>query len=84
MIGLEIVVVLGVAILVCTGLASRIGIAPPTQLLHTGVLISFVPGLQQARLHPEDVLFLSRPAPLFGGSQTTFPRQIEPILRVVS
>ena len=45
MLGLEIVVVLGAAVLICSGLASRLHVAPPILLLATGILLGFVPAL---------------------------------------
>jgi len=83
MIGLEIVVVLGVAILICTGLASRIGVAPPILLLVSGILIGFVPALRQVQLPPEVVLFLFLPALLFWESLTTSLREIKANFRGV-
>jgi hypothetical protein len=41
--GLELVVVLGVAVLVCSLIARRYRIAPPVLLFGCGVLLGFIP-----------------------------------------
>lgn len=61
MLGLELVVVLGVAVLVGNAVGQRFGIAPPVVLLLTGVLLGFVPEVRQAQLPPEVVLLLFLP-----------------------
>ena len=76
MLGLEIVVILGIAILVCTGIARRLRVAPPVILLVGGVLLGFVPVLREVQLPPEVVLFLFLPALLFWESLTTSLREI--------
>src|SRR4051794_28260175 len=63
--GLEMVVVLGVALVLCGALARRYPIAPAILLVLVGVLIGFVPHLRQARLPPEVVLLVFLPALLF-------------------
>jgi len=47
------VVVLGVALVACGTLARRYPIAPAILLVLVGVLVGFVPHLQQAQLPPE-------------------------------
>lgn len=81
MFSLEIVVVLGAAILVCSGLARRLHVAPPVLLLVSGVLLGFVPVLRTVSLPPEVVLFLFLPALLFWESLTTSLREIRANLR---
>lgn len=81
MLGLEIVVVLGAAVLVCTGLAGRLHVAPPILLLAAGILLGFVPALREVQLPPEVVLFLFLPALLFWESLTTSLREIRANLR---
>ncbi len=76
MLGLEIVVILGVTIMVCSGLSRRLRIAPPLLLLISGVLLGFVPVLRGVSLPPEVVLFLFLPALLFWESLTTSLREI--------
>lgn len=81
MLGLELVVILGVAILLCSGLAPRLHIAPPVLLLISGVLLGFVPALRSVSLPPDVVLFLFLPALLFWESLTTSMREIRANLR---
>jgi NhaP-type Na+/H+ or K+/H+ antiporter len=69
--GLELVVVLGVAVLLCSLLARRFGVTPPVLLFGCGVLLGFIPALRRARLPPEAMLFLFLPAPLYWESLTT-------------
>src|ERR1700741_598808 len=59
--GLEMVVVLGVALVTCGALARRYPIAPAILLVLVGVLIGFVPHLRQAQLPPGVVLLLFLP-----------------------
>jgi CPA1 family monovalent cation:H+ antiporter len=75
-IGLEIVVVLGVTILLCSGLARRLHIAPPILLLVAGAALGFLPQLGEVQLPPEVVLYLFLPALLFRESLTTSLREI--------
>ncbi|UXN31361.1 Na+/H+ antiporter [Glutamicibacter sp. M10] len=81
MFGLELVVILGITIVVCTGLASRLHIAPPVLLLLGGLLLGFLPALREVSLPPEVVLFLFLPALLFWESLTTSLREIRANLR---
>ncbi|MBT2501707.1 Na+/H+ antiporter [Curtobacterium sp. ISL-83] len=81
MLGLEIVVVLGTAVLVCSGLARRFRLAPPILLLTSGILLGFVPALRAMQLPPEVVLFLFLPVLLFWESLTTSLREIRANLR---
>ncbi|MFG2000509.1 Na+/H+ antiporter [Spirillospora sp. NPDC048911] len=81
MLGLELVVALGVAVLVCTLLGRRLRVAPPVLLLLAGVLLGFVPALREVHLPPEAVLLLFLPALLYWESLTTSLREIRSNLR---
>lgn len=81
MLGLELVVFLGVAVLVGNVLAQRFGIAPPVLLLIVGVLLGFIPAVRQAELPPEVVLLLFLPVLLYWESLTTSLREIRTHLR---
>ena len=83
MLGLEIVVLLGVALVACGALARRYPIAPAILLVLVGVLVGFVPHLRQAQLPPEVVLLVFLPALLYWESLTTSLREIRNNLRVV-
>ncbi|HEY0360283.1 MAG TPA: cation:proton antiporter, partial [Mycobacteriales bacterium] len=74
--GLQLVVVLGIAVLAACVAARRLRIAPPVLLLATGVLLGFVPALRTVRLPPEVVLLLFLPALLYWESLTTSLREI--------
>ena len=52
MLGLEMVVVVGIALLLCGGLAQRFPIAPAISLLGVGMLLGFVPALRELQLPP--------------------------------
>jgi CPA1 family monovalent cation:H+ antiporter len=79
--GLELVVVLGVAVLVGNILGQRFGIAPPIVLLLVGVLLGFIPEVRQAQLPPQVVLLLFLPVLLYWESLTTSLREIRSNLR---
>jgi Na+/H+ antiporter len=81
--GLQVVVFLGVALLLCGALARRFPVAPAILLLIVGVLVGFVPTLRRAQLPPEVVLLLFLPALLYWESLTTSLREIRSNLRVV-
>src|SRR5262245_23854288 len=81
--GLEMVVLLGVALVACGALARRYPIAPALLLVLAGVLIAIVPHLQQPQLPPEVVLLVFLPALLYWESLTTSLREIRNNLRVV-
>ena len=83
MLGLEMVVVLGVAVVMCGALARRFPVAPAILLVLVGVLVGFVPALRQAGLPPEVVLLLFLPALLYWESLTTSLREIRSNLRVI-
>jgi CPA1 family monovalent cation:H+ antiporter len=81
--GLEMVVLLGVALVACGAFARRYPIAPAILLVLVGVLVGFVPHLRHAQLPPEVVLLLFLPALLYWESLTTSLREIRNNLRVV-
>jgi Na+/H+ antiporter len=78
---LELVVVLGVAILICHVVGHRLRVAPPVLLLLAGVLLGFVPTLRHVHLPPEAMLLLFLPALLYWESLTTSLREIRRDLR---
>ncbi|GAA2736295.1 Na+/H+ antiporter [Actinocorallia aurantiaca] len=84
MLGLELVVILGVAVLACNLAGRRFSVAPPVLLLVCGVLLGFVPALRQVRLPPDAVLLLFLPALLYWESLTTSPREIRRGLRNIA
>ncbi|WP_106401228.1 Na+/H+ antiporter [Actinocorallia populi] len=84
MLGLELVVVLGVAVLACNVAGRRFRIAPPVLLLVCGVVFGFVPALRQVHLPPDAVLLLFLPALLYWESLTTSPREIRRGLRGIA
>jgi monovalent cation/hydrogen antiporter len=77
------VVLLGVALVMCGALARRYPVAPAILLVLVGVLVGFVPQLRQVQLPPEVVLLLFLPALLYWESLTTSLREIRNNLRVV-
>ena len=83
MLGLELVVVVGVALVLCGALAQRFPVAPAISLLAVGVLLGFVPALREVQLPPEVVLLVFLPALLYWESLTTSLREIRSNLRVV-
>src|SRR3954453_22860986 len=84
LLGLELVVVLGSAILACAVLARRLRIAPPVLLLTSGVLLGFFPALREVHLPPETMLLLFLPALLYWESLTTSLREIRSNLRPIA
>jgi monovalent cation/hydrogen antiporter len=81
--GLEIVVALGAATLICHALARRLGVTPQIMLLASGVLLGFVPALRGVSLPPQVMLLLFLPALLYWESLTTSLREIRNNLRVI-
>lgn len=84
MLGLELVVVIGVALVACGALARRYPIAPAILLVLVGVGIGFVPALRRAELPPEAVLLVFLPALLYWESLTTSLREIRKNLRTIA
>ncbi len=83
LLGLELVVVMGAALLMCSVLARRFRVAPPVLLLACGALLGFAPALRRVYLPPEVVLLLFLPALLYWESLTTSLREIRSNLRVI-
>lgn len=83
MLGLEVVVLLGCALVLCGALARRYPVAPALLLVLVGVLVGFVPRLREVQLPPEVVLLVFLPALLYWESLTTSLREIRNNLRVV-
>src|ERR1700760_403336 len=81
MLGLELVVALGVAVLVSGLVARRFRVAPPVVLLACGALIGFAPAVLDVHLPSEVVLLLFLPALLYWESLTTSLREIRFNLR---
>ncbi|WP_405731252.1 Na+/H+ antiporter [Streptomyces sp. NBC_01537] len=81
MLGLELVVVLGVAVLLCNAVGERLRLAPPVLLLLAGALLGFVPALREVDLPPETVLLIFLPVLLYWESLTTSLREIRSNLR---
>jgi CPA1 family monovalent cation:H+ antiporter len=74
--GLEITVLLGVAILAATVLAPQLHMAPPLLLVLLGLVLGFVPELRHVQLPPHTMLLLFLPVMLFWESLTTSLRSI--------
>src|ERR671926_532549 len=83
LLGLELVVVIGLALLVCGVLARRFRVAPPVLLLVCGAVLGFVPALRGVHLPSAVVLLLFLPALLYWESLTTSLREIRSNLRVI-
>lgn len=81
--GLEVTVLLGIALLVGTVLAPRLRVATPLVLLVIGLLLGFVPALRQIELPPETVLLLFLPVMLFREAWTTSLRSVRRSLRYI-
>jgi Na+/H+ antiporter len=79
--GLELVVILGMAVLVCHVIGQRFRIAPPVLLLGSGALLGFVPSLREVQLPSEVVLLIFLPVLLYWESLTTSLREIRSNLR---
>src|SRR6476660_623049 len=77
------VVLLGVALVMCGALARRYPVAPAILLVLVGVLIGLLPRLRHVQLPPEVVLLVFLPALLYWESLTTSLRAIRNNLRVV-
>ena len=80
---LQVLVLIGVAVVALSFLARRLGVAPPIVLLLGGVPLAFVPLLEQVRLPPEVVLLIFLPPLLYWESLTTSLREIRANLRAV-
>lgn len=80
---LELVVVLGVALVAGTVAGERLRIAPPVLLLGVGASLAFVPSLRAVHLPPEIVLLVFLPPLLYWEAITTSLRDIRRDLRGV-
>src|ERR1700712_4283521 len=74
--GLELVVILGGAVLLCNIIGQRFRIAPPVLLLGSGVVLGFLPSLRDVQLPSEVVLLIFLPVLLYWESLTTSLREI--------
>ena len=84
MLGLEMVVVVGVALVLCGALAQRFPVQRPSRCWWSGALLGLVPALREVHLPPpEVVLLLFLPALLYWESLTTSLREIRSNLRGV-
>ncbi|WP_243074469.1 Na+/H+ antiporter [Microbacterium sp. SS28] len=81
--GLEVTVLLGLAVLTGTLLAPRLRLATPLLLVVIGLLLGFFPALREIELPPETVLLLFLPVMLFWESLTTSLRSIRRSLRYI-
>lgn len=81
LLGLELIVILGVAVLVCGVAARRFRVAPPVLLLVFGIALGFLAFLREVHLPPETVLLIFLPALLHWESITTSLRDIRRDLR---
>src|SRR6476469_4750519 len=77
------VVLLGVALVMCGALARRYPVAPAILLVLVGALVGLLPRLRHVQLPPQVVLLLFLPALLYWESLTTSLREIRNNLRVV-
>ena len=76
MLGLELIVALGVAILVSFLAAPHVRVGAPLLLLGCGVLLGFIPAFRQVELPSQVVLLIFLPALLYWESLTTSLREI--------
>jgi CPA1 family monovalent cation:H+ antiporter len=81
MLGLELVVLLGLAVLLASTAGQRLRIASPVVLLAAGVLLGFIPAVRDVHLPPQMVLLLFLPVLLYWESLTTSLREIRSNLR---
>lgn len=83
MLGLQVVVAVGLAVLGGQVVARRIGVATPIVLVAAGVLLTVIPALRGIELPAEAVLVLFLPALLFWESLTTSAREIRRFIRSI-
>jgi CPA1 family monovalent cation:H+ antiporter len=81
MLGLELVVALGAAVVVGSLLAPRISITQPLLLVLLGLALTLVPEFRGVGLPPETVLLLFLPPLLYWESLTTSLREIRRFIR---
>lgn len=80
---LEIVMVLGVAILLGQMTATRVRLAPPIVLMLLGIAMTFLPGMHEVGLPAEIVLMVFLPILLYWDSLSTSLREIRRMRRVI-
>src|SRR3954469_23691911 len=81
LVGLELVVALGFAILISELAAPRVRLPAPVLQLLGGVVLGFVPAFRGIHLPPQAVLLIFLPMLLYWESLTTSPREIRRNLR---
>ncbi|GAB3273009.1 Na+/H+ antiporter [Sinomonas notoginsengisoli] len=81
MLGLELIVALGAAVVVGSLAAPKLRITPPVVLLALGVFLTAIPVFRGVGLPPEMVLLLFLPALLYWESLTTSLREIRRFIR---
>jgi len=81
--GLEVVVLLGLAVFGSGFLSQRTRVAQPILLLSAGAVLGLIPALRTVSLPPEVVLLLFLPALLYWDSLTTSLRAIRTMLRAI-
>jgi Na+/H+ antiporter len=79
--GLELIVAVGIAVLLASLAARRLGIPSPLPLVATGLLLTLIPPFRGLGLPPEAVLLLFLPPLLYWESLTTSAREIRRFLR---
>jgi CPA1 family monovalent cation:H+ antiporter len=79
--GLELVVALGAAVLLGSLVARRLTVATPVVLVAAGVLLAAIPAFRRVGLPPATVLLLFLPALLYWESLTTSLREIRRYMR---
>jgi Na+/H+ antiporter len=79
--GLELVVALGAAVLLGSLVARRFKVATPVVLVAAGVLLAAIPAFRGLGLPPETVLLLFLPPLLYWESLTTSLREIRRFMR---
>lgn len=81
--GLEVTVILGLAVLAGSVLSPRLRVPVPLLLLLIGVTLGFVPNLRELQPDPDIVLLLFLPVMLFWESLTTSLRAIRRDFRAI-
>lgn len=84
MLGLELVVALGAAVLLGSLVGRRFEVATPVVLVAAGVLLTAIPAFRGLGLPPETVLLLFLPALLYWESLTTSLREIRRFMRGIA
>ncbi len=84
MLGLQLVVALGAAVVAGNLIARRVGLAVPVVLLVLGLGLSLIPSFQGIGIESEVVLLLFLPALLYWESLTTSSREIRRFIRGIT